>query len=381
MMGRNILFFLSLSVILPSCSRSFTVDAEIGSEDYDGVTVYMIRKHPVEYSENTVLDSTVISGGRYGFTYRISEEPFIAIFELEPKGVSGHTEFYYDLPQASCVVEPGRVDLIYEADGVKVSGTPANTDYEKYILSPQRQARSKSIEYAGRTSMSDSIRFFYNETRPDIVAFVRKYADSRVGATVFFSRAEGFYGDSLYSSTVKCIAHEYVAMDKARTERMEEERKAAETARISSREGNPYVDFMSLARDGSERRFSQIAGSGNVTLLVFWASWCRPCRNEIPELKRLYETYHKAGLEMVSVSLDTRRGEWEKALDEEKMPWPQWSTLEGFGSASSKAYAVQAIPYVVLIDRNGIISLVNIHGNALEESIKDLLGSQMQFSE
>ena len=130
MMGRNILFFLSLSVILSSCSRNFTVEAEIGSEDYDGVTVYMIRKHPVEYSENTVLDSTVISGGRYGFTYRISEEPFIAIFEFEPKGVSGHTEFYYDLPQASCVVEPGRVELIYEADGVKVSGTPSNTDYE-----------------------------------------------------------------------------------------------------------------------------------------------------------------------------------------------------------------------------------------------------------
>ena len=82
MMGRNILFFLSLSVILSSCSRNFTVEAEIGSEDYDGVTVYMIRKHPVEYSENTVLDSTVISGGRYGFTYRISEEPFIAIFKI-----------------------------------------------------------------------------------------------------------------------------------------------------------------------------------------------------------------------------------------------------------------------------------------------------------
>ena len=381
MMGRNILFFLSLSVILSSCSRNFTVEAEIGSEDYDGVTVYMIRKHPVEYSENTVLDSTVISDGHYRFSYRIKGEPFIAIFELEPREVTGHTAFYYDLPQATCVAEPGKVRLKYVEDGIEVSGTHTNDDYEKYILFPQRYARAESIGYTSRTSLSDSIGFFYGRTKLPLVTFVREYADSRVGATVFFSRPRSFYGDSLYLSMVQDIAPEYVAMDKARTERMEAERKAAESARISSREGNPYVDFMSLARDGSERRFSQIAGSGNVTLLVFWASWCRPCRNEIPELKRLYETYHKAGLEMVSVSLDTRRGEWEKALDEEKMPWPQWSTLEGFGSASSKAYAVHAIPYVVLIDRHGIISLVNIHGKALEEAIKDLLGSQMQFSE
>ena len=376
MMVRKILFLPLIAAFVSSCGHTFSVEAEIGSDDYDGVKVYMIRKHPVEYSENTVLDSTVISGGRYGFTYDASGEPFVAIFELEPKGAEGHTVFYYDLPQASCVVEPGKAELGYTAAGVSVSGTPSNDDFEKYILAPQRQARAKSMAYSARTSRSDSIQYFYNETRQPQATFVKQNAGSLVGATVFFSKSRDFYGDSLYMSLEKEIAPEFIEMEKARTERMEAERKAMDAAREASRKGNHFIDFVSESADGSPVRFSEIAGRGKVTLLVFWASWCRPCRLEIPELKRLYGTYHKDGLDIVSVSLDNRKEEWEKAVSEENMPWSQWSTLEGFDSASAKAYAVHSIPYVVLIDRKGLISMVNMHGKVLEDSIRNLLDFQ-----
>ena len=107
--------------------------------------------------------------------------------------------------------------------------------------------------------------------------------------------------------------------------------------------------------------------------MVFWASWCRPCRAEIPELKRLYEKYRDAGFEIVSVSLDTDRNRWEKAMEAENMPWPQWSSLDGFKSESAKSYAVHAIPYVVLIDGEGTLASVNKHGEILEKTIASLL--------
>ena len=130
---------------------------------------------------------------------------------------------------------------------------------------------------------------------------------------------------------------------------------------------------MSETPDGRTVQFSDAVKSNEAVLLVFWASWCRPCRAEIPQLKRLYDEYRDAGLEIVGVSLDADRDAWEKAMETENMPWPQWSTLEGFDSESAKSYAVHSIPYVVLIDSEGMIASVNKHGEALEKEIGNLL--------
>ena len=96
---------------------------------------------------------------------------------------------------------------------------------------------------------------------------------------------------------------------------------------------------------------------------------------EIPEIKKLYEKYHDKGFDVVSVSLDTKREAWTKALDAEQMPWLQLSTLEGFKSKSAQAYAVHAIPFVVLISGNGNILQVNIHGQLLEKNIEENLNN------
>lgn len=366
--GFSILFFVAA---LHACSPDFSIDAEIGSDAYDGVTVYMIRKHPVERSEDFVMDSTVIAGGRYSFSCPVTDGSFIAGFELAPKDTVGHTVFYYDIPDASCVVEPGKVSLIYTEYGVSVSGTPWNEDYERLVLAPSRQARASSAEYVDRTSLSDSVSVFYERIKPDFVSFIRKYAGTGPGITLFFSRSRQFYADSLYAELCSSVPQEYIAMEQAGEKRRRAEMEAEAAAKKMVRVGNPYVDFISRTFDGETVRLSDFVRPGHVTLLDFWASWCRPCRAEIPELKRLYEKYHEAGLQIISVSLDTDKDAWSGAVAEENMPWPQWSVLEGFESSSAKAYAVHSIPFVVLIDADGKIALVNIHGQSLEDKIRE----------
>ena len=101
----------------------------------------------------------------------------------------------------------------------------------------------------------------------------------------------------------------------------------------------------------------------------FWASWCGPCRKEIPNLKKLYELYKSKGLEIVSVSIDQKEDAWKKALAEEKLPWP--NGLDRAGIADS--YKVRFIPAIFLVDgATGKCIAENIRGAELANKLAEL---------
>ena len=82
-------------------------------------------------------------------------------------------------------------------------------------------------------------------------------------------------------------------------------------------------------------------------LIDFWASWCRPCRAEIPNLKKAYELYHDKGFDILSVSIDDEDAAWRKALDKEQMPWTNCRDTE---KDIRETYGVQSIPMLVAVD-------------------------------
>ncbi|QXU42862.1 TlpA disulfide reductase family protein [Pedobacter sp. D749] len=100
-------------------------------------------------------------------------------------------------------------------------------------------------------------------------------------------------------------------------------------------------------------------------LVDFWASWCVPCRKSIPALKKVYADYRDKGLQIVSISIDKKEGDWLKAQQEEKLPWP--SFLDH--GATANAWKVQAIPAMFLLDEQGKVVLENM---SLEEVITKL---------
>ncbi|MBZ4042408.1 TlpA family protein disulfide reductase [Flavobacterium hibisci] len=111
---------------------------------------------------------------------------------------------------------------------------------------------------------------------------------------------------------------------------------------------------------------------GGLVLVDFWASWCGPCIKEQPELLKLYNTY-SGKLDIYGVSLDTKKPVWTGVITKLKLPWTQVSDLKYWSSAAATDYMVQALPFNVLVDKNGIILAKNIHGNKLNELVNELL--------
>lgn len=113
---------------------------------------------------------------------------------------------------------------------------------------------------------------------------------------------------------------------------------------------------------------------GKLTLIDFWASWCGPCRQENPNVVKLYEAYHPKGFNILGVSLDKDAESWKKAIADDQLEWEHVSDLKGWNSELSAPYSVRAIPFTVLIDENGTIIAKNLRGRALEEKVAEILG-------
>ena len=112
---------------------------------------------------------------------------------------------------------------------------------------------------------------------------------------------------------------------------------------------------------------------GKVVLIDFWASWCEPCRAESPNLKTQYKLYKDKGFEIISVSLDTDKDRWLKAIADDGLTWLQVSDLKGYNSAAVRSYGIGGVPSFFLIGRDGkIIASSNLQGEALNQRLTQM---------
>ncbi len=136
--------------------------------------------------------------------------------------------------------------------------------------------------------------------------------------------------------------------------------------------GMKYTDFGLATPEGEILNISDVH-DGNVLLIDFWASWCGPCRQANPEVVKIYHEYHEKGFEIIGVSLDRDSANWIKAIADDQLSWSHISDLKYWDSEGAKLYGVNAIPHTVLIDREGIITAKNLHGQELKDAIESLL--------
>ena len=326
-------------------------------------------------SRTVCIDSTVIKDGIYQFNIKTTEKPYMALLALPMK----NRYFSYGLPEAECIIENGAVQIDYDGLDIFLRGGQMNQEYDRRILKPNRDTRKRvnqcldSLNKAGITDNNDYIREQYEALNPGINQFIADNIANPIGAYMFLGSPKALFTEDMYQQLYEQVDSTFLNYYEQRVAREKSEQAYIAQSHILTNKGKSYRDFASKTIDGKDVRFSDYVKEGCVTLLDFWASWCGPCRAEAPEMITLYNKYHDKGLNIVGLSLDNKREAWLKAIKDLGLPWPQLSSLQAWKDEAVRNYAVQSVPFIVLIDKHGILSEKNVHGEKLEELIKQLL--------
>lgn len=206
----------------------------------------------------------------------------------------------------------------------------------------------------------DSLSYDYNQLT---LACIRENRDNLVGLSLVYDPLRQLKYDVL----------------KGRYEALAENMRSSLEGRLCFKQleylgslvvGGQFRDFKMSTSKGDTLCLADL--KGKVKLVDFWASWCAPCRKENPNLLRVYNKYKDKGFDIISISIDTDREAWLKAVEEDQLPWTQISDLKG-SAGIAKEYNIRAIPQMFLLDASNKIVAVNLRGVEIEEMLKKFL--------
>jgi thiol-disulfide isomerase/thioredoxin len=352
----------------------------------DGTTIELIPG-ATHSSENAVAETTS-KDGKFSFTGKLKEPRLFYLSFGKNKGY---------IP---VLIENSKIKVTAEAETSKenekinfknevVTGSKSN-DYFKKETAFREDLNN---DYAAYHKGTEAISNLYGKAR---TAGNKKLMDSIGNSPEWkkFEADEKAFFAKVQSSSENLIAkhkatwwgpffmltqYSYFTPDqKPVFEQFSETAKKSYYGQLVEKEVNPkslvgtnLSNFALNDKDGKAFNVKDITAGKKYILIDFWASWCGPCRKEIPNLKTAYAAYSDKGFEILSISIDKDQKAWLKALGQENM---QWHNLLDDNKVSN-AFNVKTIPATYLVDSKGTIISDNLRGAALEEKLKELLKS------
>ena len=300
--------------------------------------------------------------------------------KFEIKGVADSVQVaMLSLGDARCqfFLEPGNIKVDIKPGQMSFAlGTPNNNAYESFMsdMKALEDEYAEIAENAKNPELSDAER---NEIKKQMGAFEDKYYQAIKNSIVDNAGTDfGLYnlGNSYYyfePEELAPVLESYIAAfpTNARLQRIKENNDLS----LETSVGKKFKDFEMPDVDGNMRKLSEFIAANEVTLVDFWASWCGPCRAEMPAVKAAYEAYKDKGFGIVGVSLDNNKEAWVGAIANLGIEWPQISDLKGWGCAGAKLYGVNSIPATVLVAKDGTILAKNLRGEAIQEKLAEIL--------
>ena len=367
---KRLLFILSSICLLAACSDSskgYTITGKAEGTQ-DGDTVYMCQLMGVSM---VPVDSAYIKNGQFRFKGDVEGctlRYLMPFHDGKPVGM------------AVIVLENAPIKTVITlngSEGTVVKGGPSQQLYENYstgwrtftekMEEPWQTAHDPNADPAAREAAQRTLDSLDVAMKEYNKSFIITHVPSAISDMIFGS-CQADLSDAEREELLKLLGEkqpQYPAYKAVMAQR---------EATKATAVGEKYTDLeMPGVNEGETIRVSDYVGKYPLVLIDFWASWCGPCRQEMPHVLKTWLAFHDEGFQVVGVSFDNDHEAWHEAIHELKMGWPQMSDLKGWDSEGAKVYNVRAIPANVLIDKDGRIVARDLRGDALYNKVAELL--------
>jgi len=371
---RKLILVLSSFAVFSACKNdkegSFELKGKFG--DSNGETIYLEK---LTSPQPILVDSTSVDAdGNFEFK---NYSPKIGFYRIK---TNAQNFAMLVLDSADKVTVTGSIKDL--GNSYKVEGSPESKLFIEYNeISKKNKTQLDSLNMAFQTIMQtlkmDSLRMdsLSNVFQGPYEAIMDKFnnqmaAKIKENTSMYSSimAIQGMdpekYGD-LYKALDAGLSKKYPNDKTVRTYHDVVSKMLATTSGMEA----PEINLPSP--EGKEIALSSLRGK--VVLIDFWASWCGPCRKEMPNVVKAYNKYKDKGFEIYGVSLDQDKDRWVEAIKKDGITWPQVSDLKYWQSEVVPLYSIQGIPYTVLLDKEGKIIAKGLRGAELDKKLEEIL--------